>query len=70
MWQPCFGKNIIMYIYVGVYILVLIYNSSSMCYFGNIVEIKRNLNEKKIYLFLEIMFFQWNGCKLSIDVLI
>jgi len=40
MWQPCFGKTNIMHKYVGVYILVLMYNSSSMCYVGNyIVEI-------------------------------
>ncbi len=39
MCQPCFGKTIIIYKYVGVYILVLMYNSSSMCYIENIVEI-------------------------------
>jgi hypothetical protein len=39
MCKPCFGKIIIMYKYVVVYILVLMYNSSFMCYLGNIVEI-------------------------------
>jgi hypothetical protein len=39
MWQPYFGKTIIMHKYVGVDILVLMYNSSFMCYVGNIVEI-------------------------------
>ncbi len=42
MCQPCFGKIIIMYKYVGVYILVLMYNSSFMCYLGNTVEIINN----------------------------
>jgi hypothetical protein len=40
MWQPCFGKANIMHKYVGCYILVLMYNSSSICYVGNIIEIK------------------------------
>jgi hypothetical protein len=31
-----------MHKYVGVYILLLMYNSSSMCYVGNIVEILKN----------------------------
>jgi hypothetical protein len=38
MWQPCFDKTIIMHKYEDVYILVLMYNSSSMCYLGNIVD--------------------------------
>jgi hypothetical protein len=67
MCQPCFGKTIIMYKYVGVYILMLMYNSSFMCYLGNIVEI---INKKKIYTFFEIIFLQWNGCKFSTHVLI
>jgi len=46
MWQPCFGKIIIVYKYVGVDILVLMYNLSSMCYFGNLLEIERNLIKK------------------------
>jgi hypothetical protein len=46
MWQPYFGKTIIMHKNVGVYILVLMYNSFSMCYVGNIVE---NL---KIYIYI------------------
>jgi hypothetical protein len=33
---------IIMHKYLGVYIYLLIYNSSSMCYVGNIVEIFKN----------------------------
>jgi hypothetical protein len=45
MWQPYFGKIIIMHKYVGDYIIVLMYNSFSMCYVGNIVE---NLN---IYIY-------------------
>jgi hypothetical protein len=36
-----------MYKYVGVYILVLMHNSFSMCYLGNTIEIKRNFNLKK-----------------------
>jgi hypothetical protein len=52
MWQPCFGKTIIMHKYVGVYILVLMYKSSVMCYLGNIVEIKKIY----IYLFLNNFF--------------
>jgi len=55
-----------MYKYVCVYILVFMYNSFSMCYFGNIVEINKKLNSKK----LKIIFLQWNGCKFSIHVLI
>jgi hypothetical protein len=42
MWQPCFDKTIIMHKYAGVYILVLMYNSSSMGYLGNIVDLKKN----------------------------
>jgi hypothetical protein len=42
MWQPYFGKTIIIHKYVGVYILVLMYNSFSMRYVGNIVEIFKN----------------------------
>jgi hypothetical protein len=53
MWQPCFGKTIIMYKYVGVYILVFMYNPSSMCYFGGIVEIKRILKIKFGFIFLQ-----------------
>jgi len=41
MWQPCFGKANIMHKYAGVYILVVMYNSSSTCYVGNIIEIKK-----------------------------
>jgi len=47
MWQPCFDKTIIMHMYVGVYILVLMYNSPSMCYLRNIVENFKNINFKK-----------------------
>ncbi len=54
MCQPCFGKTINMYKYVGVYILVLMYNSSSMYYLGNTVEIIK----KKISTFLN--YFFWN----------
>jgi hypothetical protein len=50
MWQPCFDKTIIMHKYVGVYIFMLMYNSSSMCYLKNIVE---NLY---IYLFFKYIF--------------
>ncbi len=52
MCQPCFGKTIIMYKYVGVYIIVLMYNSSSMCYLGNTLEIIK----KYIYTFLKYFF--------------
>jgi hypothetical protein len=52
MCQPCFGKTIIMYKYVGVYILVLMYNSSFMCYLGNTVEIKN----KKYTMFFKYIF--------------
>jgi hypothetical protein len=31
-----------MHKYVGVYVLLLMYNSSSMCYVGNIVEKLKN----------------------------
>ncbi len=40
--------------YVGVYILVLMYNSPSMCYLKNIVENFRNINYKNIYTFLKL----------------
>ncbi len=56
MWQPCFDKTIIMHKYVSVYILVLIYNSSSMGYLGNIVEFLKKLKIKNIYLLFKIMF--------------
>ncbi len=59
MWQPYFGKTIIMHKYVGVYIIVLMYHSFSMCYVGNIVENFKNY----IYTFLKNKFLQWNGCK-------
>ncbi len=63
MWQPYFNKTIIMHKYVGVYILVLMYNSSSMCYVGNIVEIKINKWINNIYTLFKNKFLQWNGCK-------
>jgi hypothetical protein len=53
MWQPCFGKAIIMHKYVGVYILLLMYNSSSMCYIGNIVK---NL---KLYIYISFFAMKW-----------
>ncbi len=56
MWQPCFDKTIITHKYVSVYILVLIYNSSSMGYLGNIVEFLKKLKIKNIYLLFKIMF--------------
>ncbi len=56
MCQPCFGKTIIMYKYVGVYILVLMYNSSSMFYLGNIVEIIIKIIKKRYTLFLNFFF--------------
>ncbi len=59
MWQPYFGKIIIMHKNLGVYILVLMYNSFSMCYVGNIVENLKNY----IYTFLKNKFLQWNGLK-------
>ncbi len=62
MCQPCFDKTIIMYKYVGVYILVLMYNSYSMCYFGNIVEY--------IYIYIEMIVLQWNEWSFSTHVLI
>ncbi len=65
MCQPCFVKTIIMYKYVGVYILVLMYNSSSMCYLGYIVEIMFQNKKKDIHFFL-----QWNGQKISTHILI
>ncbi len=43
MWQPCFDKTIIMSTYIVVYILMLTHNSSSMCYLGNTLEIKKNI---------------------------
>ncbi len=67
MCQPCFGKIIVMYKYVVVYILVLMYNSSFICYLGNIVEIIIII---KIYTLLKINFLQWNGCKFSTHVLV
>jgi hypothetical protein len=66
MHQPCFGKTIIMYKYVSVYILLLMYNSSSMCYLGNTFF----FNLKKDIPFYEIIFLQWNGCKFSTHLLI
>ncbi len=70
MWQPCFGKSNIMHKYVGVYILVLMYNSSSMCYVGNIVRIS-NIYKFKIYIPSNFLYFlQWNGSKFSTHVLI
>jgi hypothetical protein len=51
MWQSCFGKTITMHKYVGVYILLLMYNSSSICYLGNTVFKKIKL-KKKICPFL------------------
>jgi len=54
MWKPCFGKRVIMHKYVGVYILVLMYNSYSMCHLGNIIEIKKSKKRKRY-----IPFF-WN----------
>ncbi len=56
MCQPCFGKTIIMYKYVGVYILVLMYNSSSMFYLGNIVEIIIKKLKKRYTFFLKFFF--------------
>jgi len=50
MWQPCFGNAIIMYKYVGVYILLLMYNSSSMCYFGNTIEKKKLKKRFAVFL--------------------
>jgi hypothetical protein len=67
MWQPCFGKIIIMYKYVGVYIFLLMCNSSFLCYLGNIVEIKIKI---KICAIFAIMFSQWNECKFSTHVFI
>jgi len=55
MWQRCFGKTIIMYKYVGVYILMLPYNSSSMCYLGNTLEIND-------FLILKIQIFEMFFC--------
>ncbi len=55
MCQPCFGKTIIMYKYVGVYILVLMYNSSSMCYFGDPIEIIIKL-KKMVHVFWNNVF--------------
>jgi len=48
MWQLCFGKTIIMHKYVSVYILLLMYNSSSMCYIENIVE-NLKMFQQKVY---------------------
>jgi len=56
MCQPCFVKTIMMYKYVGVYILVLMYNSSSMCCLGNIVEIIFKIKKKRHTLFLNFFF--------------
>ncbi len=67
MCQPFFGKTIIMYKYVGVYILVLMYNSFSMCYLGNTIDFF--LIKKDIH-FLKIIILQQNGCKFSTHVLI
>jgi len=69
MCQPCCVKTIIMYKYVGVYILVLIYNSSSMFYLGNIAEIIITIIIKDIHSFFK-KILQWNGCKFSTHVLI
>jgi len=44
-----------MYKYVGVYILVLMYNSSSMCYLGDTVEIIFKI--KKRYTFFKKYIF-------------
>jgi hypothetical protein len=65
MCQPCFVKTIIMYKYVGVYILVLMYNSSSMCYLGYTTEIMFSKLKKRY-----IYFLQWNGWKISTHILI
>jgi len=54
MWQRCFGKTIIMYKYVSVYILLLMYNSSYMCYLGN--TFLKNIKLKKDMPFYEIIF--------------
>jgi hypothetical protein len=70
MWHTCFGKTIIMYKYVGVYIFVLMHNSFSMCYLGfYIIEIKKNVNLKKWHIFFEF-FLQYKGWKLSTRALI
>ncbi len=55
MQQLCFAKTIIMYKYVGVYILLLMYNSFSMCYLEN--TFKKNTLNKKMFFF-EIIFLQ------------
>ncbi len=54
MWQLCFGKTIIMQKYVGVYIFLLMYNSSSMFYVANIVENFKN--------YIYIPFFLKKNC--------
>jgi hypothetical protein len=56
MCQPCFGKTIIMYKCVGVYIFVLMYNSSSMLYLGNIVEVIIKKLKKGYTFFLNFFF--------------
>jgi hypothetical protein len=62
MWQPCFGKAIIMHKYVGVYILLLMYNSFSTSHVENIVEFLKNY--VYIYTLLIIIAFAMKWMKI------
>jgi hypothetical protein len=55
MWQQCFGKIIIIYKCVDVYILLLMWNSSFLYYLGNTIEIKIKI-KIKYALFLQLCF--------------